>query len=90
MPVADNSRTEKLRLLRSRTLAGFRSISATVREEGPSGRGTEDEVRSARALGQSGYTVQYPGVVNGSSTFTAPCCYLVQNDDNSGSPIGPP
>jgi hypothetical protein len=47
-------------------------------------------VRSARALGQSGYTVQYPGVVNGSSTFTAPCCYLVQNDDNSGSPIGPP
>ena len=80
MPSADNSNTEKIRNRRSRTLAAFRRLnSGSTREEGPAGRGTEDSVRSARALGQLAYTVQLPGVVNGSNQSTQlPCC-----------PIGP-
>ena len=77
MPVADNSRTEKLRHLRSRTLANFRRQSSRAREEGPGGVGTEDEVRSSRSQGQLAYTVQLVGVVNGSSTSKElPCCPL--------------
>ena len=80
MPTADNSNTEKIRHSRSRTLATFRRLNkGSTREEGPGGAGTEDSVRSVRALGQLGYTVQRPGVVNGSSKITEPpCC-----------PIGP-
>lgn len=78
MPIADNSRTEKLRHLRSRTLANFRRQSSRAREEGPGGVGTEDEVRSSRAQGQLAYTVQLVGVVNGSSTSKElPCCPVV-------------
>jgi len=77
MPVADNSRTEKLRHLRSRTLAIFRREASRAREEGPGGLGTEESVRSSRAQGQNAYTVQLAGVVNGSARITQlPCCPL--------------
>ena len=75
MPVANNSHTEKLKVLRERTLAGFRFASPKAREEGPGGVGTEESVRSSRAQGQLAYTVQLAGVVNGSATSTSVPCY---------------
>jgi hypothetical protein len=74
MPPADNSQTQRIRHRRDRALASFRLLSATSREEGPGGVGTEESVRSARAVGQLAYTIQLPGVVAGSSkSTTLPC-----------------
>ena len=79
MPIADNSQGQRIRQHRSRALAAYRYSSPTKREGGPNSVGTEDSVRSARALGQLAYTAQLPGVVAGLSKSTElPCCPSLQ------------
>ena len=80
---SDNSHTERIRRMRERTLASWRRaalVSAATTgfyapEQGAPPSGVDDSTRSARALGQKAYTIQLPGVLNGSSTRTiVPCC----------------
>lgn len=80
MPPADNSHTQRIRQRRAQALASFRFLSPRAREEGTGGTATDESVRSARAVGQLAYTVQYTGgVVGGLSKSTElPCaCALV-------------
>jgi hypothetical protein len=79
MPSADNSQTQRIRQRRAQALATFRFLSPRAREEGTGGTATDESVRSARAIGELAYTVQYSGgVVDGLSKNTQlPCTCTV-------------
>jgi hypothetical protein len=86
MSSADNSHTQRIRHRRAQALAAFRFLSPRAREEGTGGTATDESVRSARAVGQLAYTVQYTGgVVGGLSKSTElPCACSVVTSGSGG------
>ena len=60
MPTADNSQSERTRLIRCRALAAFRGANPTVREQGPGGGVVDASTVVARRLGQTPYVTQPP------------------------------
>jgi hypothetical protein len=84
MVVADTSQTERIRILRARTLAIARrnTLQAAATsgfygfELGPGGQTLAESIRSARALGQKSYTRPnaYPCGEVTKTTTVPPCC----------------
>ena len=76
MGVADNSQTERIRVLRARTLATFRRASpAPAPEFGPGGQTFPESVRQVRSLGQRTYIRM--NAAGTQTTTLAPCCSVV-------------
>jgi hypothetical protein len=61
MALADTSQTERTRRTRAQLLATWRIVNASPKkEQGPSGRGTDESVRQVRTLGQKIYIRESP------------------------------
>jgi hypothetical protein len=73
MGIADNSQTERIRVLRARTLAAFRRASpAPAPEFGPGGQTFPESDRQTRSFGQRTYTRM--NAAGTQTTTLGPCC----------------
>ena len=73
MGIADTSQTERIRILRARTLAAARrAASQYAFEMGPGGQTFPESERTARALGQRTYIRMNAN--ESSLTTLEPCC----------------
>ena len=76
MGVANTSQSERVRILKARTLAAARRaaiIAGTYRsEQGPGGQTLPESVRVVRTLGQRRYIRMNAG--EASTTIIEPCC----------------
>jgi hypothetical protein len=72
MGLADTSQTERIRMLRARTLAIARRASpANPAQQGPGWQTLDESVRVLRSVGQRIYTRMNAG---DSKTVIPPCC----------------
>lgn len=70
MPTADNSQSERTRILRCRVQAAFRGANPTVREQGPGGGVVDASTVVARHVGQMTQVIQPPEA----AAITVPGC----------------